>query len=142
VVGEGGLSGTAAGDGLRLRVLPGTLAIARLDGGAPLPDWAAGAHGPLWGAVRTGEELSIVCGQEAVPPDVRAQRGWRALEVAGPLDPALTGVLAALAVPLAEAGVPIFAVATHDTDYVLVGDDRLPDALAALRGAGHRVDAD
>jgi len=142
VVGVGGLSDPAAGEGLRLRVLTGTLAIARLDGGAPLPDWAAAARGPLWGAVRTDEELSIVCGQDAVPPDVRAHRGWRALAVAGPLDLALTGVLATLAVPLAEAGVPVFAVATYDTDYVLVGDDRLPEALAALRGAGHRVDDD
>jgi hypothetical protein len=49
-------------------------------------------------------------------------------------------VLARLAVPLAEAGVPVFALASYDTDYVLVGDDRLTDALTALRGAGHRVD--
>jgi uncharacterized protein len=140
VVEEGDLSGAAAGDGLRLRVLPGALAIARLDGAAPLPDWALAARGPLWAAVRTEAELSIVCAADAVPPGARAQRGRRALEVAGPLDLALTGVLATLAVPLAEAGVPIFAVATYDTDYVLVGDDRLADALAALRGAGHRVD--
>jgi hypothetical protein len=59
--------------------------------------------------------------------------------VAGPLDFALTGVLAALAVPLAEARVSIFAVSTFDTDYVLVADTDLGRALSALRAAGHRV---
>jgi len=135
VVGEA-LSATS----LRLRLLPGVLAIARLHADAPLPDWATPAGGSLWAVTRTATELSVVCAQNAVPTDVRAQRGRRALEVAGPLDLSLTGVLAALAVPLAEAGVPLFAVSTYDTDYLLVGEDRLGDALAALRGAGHCVD--
>jgi hypothetical protein len=80
-----------------------------------------------------------VCPAARVPDDVRAERGWRALAVAGPLDFALTGVLAALAGPLADAGVSIFAIATYDTDYVLVRADRLADAVGALRAAGHRV---
>jgi hypothetical protein len=61
--------------------------------------------------------------------------------VAGTLDFALTGVMAALAVPLAEAGISMLALATYDTDYVLVRGERLGDAVAALRAAGHRVDA-
>ena len=122
-----------------LGLLPGALAIARLDGDQPLPDSATAAGAALWAAVRTDGELSIVCPEDAVPADVRARRGRRALEVAGPLDLAMTGVLAALSVPLAAAGVPIFVMSTYDTDYLLVGEDRLADALAALRGAGHRV---
>ena len=46
---------------------------------------------------------------------------------------------AALAVPLAAAGVSIFALSTFDTDYVLVKEAALPAALEALRRAGHRV---
>ncbi|MEA2380663.1 MAG: uncharacterized protein QOH72_634 [Solirubrobacteraceae bacterium] len=80
-----------------------------------------------------------MCAAARVPDGARAESGWRALGVDGPLDFALTGVLAAVAVPLAEAGVSIFAVSTYDTDYVLVRADRLPDAVAALRGAGHSV---
>lgn len=62
-----------------------------------------------------------------------------ALEVAGPLDFALTGVLAGHAVPLAEAGVSIFALATYDTDVLLVREAQLDAAIAALRAAGHDV---
>jgi uncharacterized protein len=127
------------GGGHHLRVLPGELAIARLEPDAPVPEWAAAAPAELSAVVRTAAELSVVCADAAVPPGVRAERGYRALAVAGPLDFGLTGVLAALAVPLAEAGVPIFAVATYDTDHLLVRGERLGEAVAALRAAGHRV---
>jgi hypothetical protein len=105
-----------------------------------LPGWAEPGDGGLHAVVRTVAEVSVVCAAERVPDDVRAERGWRALEVAGPLDFALTGVLAAIAVPLARADVSIFAVSTFDTDYVLVRADRLAAAVRALREAGHRVD--
>ena len=72
---------------------------------------------------------------------MRPGPGWRAFEVEGPLDHAMTGVLASLATPLAEAGVPIFALATYDTDYVLVPAARVADAAAALEAAGHTVSA-
>ena len=43
--------------------------------------------------------------------------------------------------PLAHAGASIFPIATHDTDYVLVPDARLDDAVRALESAGHAVRA-
>ena len=81
----------------------------------------------------------MVCPDADVPGDVRAERGWAALVVAGPLDLALTGILAGIAATLADAAVPIFGVATYDTDYVLVPAARLGDAITALRAAGHDV---
>lgn len=122
----------------RLEVLAGRLAVCRLGPRDAVPPWADGG-GPLRATVRTGDELSIVCAEAAVPAGARAERGWRALKVAGPLDFALTGVLAALAAPLARAGVSIFAVSTFDTDYVLVRDDDLARARLALEAAGHDV---
>lgn len=122
--------------GFELTLLPQCLAVCRLAPGAPLPGWAAGE---LLAITRTATELSLVCDQAGVPAGVTAESGWRALRVAGPLDFSLTGVLAALAVPLAAAGVSIFALSTFDTDYVLVKEAALPAALEALRRAGHRV---
>jgi hypothetical protein len=118
--------------------VPGELAVARLDPVGPLPDWAQPAGG-LSAVVHAPGEVTVVCAAARVPDGVRAERGWRALRVAGPLDFALTGVLATIAVPLADAGVSIFAVSTFDTDYVLVRADRLEAAVGALRAAGHRV---
>ena len=127
------------GPGLAVRVLAGELAVARLGPEAALPDWAAPGDAGLHAVVRTAAELTVVCAAARVPDGVPAERGWRALAVEGPLDFALTGVLAALLVPLARAGVSIFAVSTHDTDHVLVRSERLGAAVEALRAAGHRV---
>jgi hypothetical protein len=54
----------------------------------------------------------------------------------------MTGVLTAIAVPLADAQVSMFAIATYDTDDVLVRAERLAAAVAALRAAGHTVEGD
>lgn len=81
----------------------------------------------------------MVCEAGAVPSGVRVEAGWRALAVQGPLDFDLTGIIAALAAPLAAARISIFAVSTYDTDYVLVRDRDLERAVLALRGAGHSV---
>jgi hypothetical protein len=120
---------------LTLRALDGRLAVVRLDAGAALPAWVPA--GGFLSIARTDRELSIVCEDSAVPRGATAERGWRALEVAGPLDFGLTGVLASLARPLADAGVSIFAVSTYDTDYVLVKEAALDRARAALEAAGH-----
>jgi hypothetical protein len=55
------------------------------------------------------------------------------------LDFNITGVLAAVAAPLAAAGISIFAVSTYDTDYLLVRDRELDRAVRALREAGHNI---
>jgi hypothetical protein len=89
---------------------------------------------------RRGEELSVVCDEGRVPVEVKAVRGWRALEVEGPIDFEAVGVLRALAAPLADAAVSIFAIATYDTDVVLVRETDLRRAVAALRDAGHPVE--
>ncbi len=121
---------------LHLTLLRESLAICRLDSRAALPAWATGAFVAI---ARTPDELSIVCADAAVPRDVQAERDWRAFAVAGPLDFALTGILAAIVAPLSEAGVPIFAISTFDTDYVLARNADVSRAIAALRAAGHRV---
>jgi uncharacterized protein len=122
---------------LDLTVLPDVLALCRLPGGAAAPHWL---DGEVFASVtRTPEETSVVCRAAIVPPGIRAEGGWRALRVAGPLDFALTGVLLSLLGPLAAAGVSVFALSTFDTDVVLVREAALDDALAALADAGHRV---
>ena len=120
-----------------LTVLSDSLAICRLDPAADVPEWAM--IGEFVSITHTSDELSIVCAEEHVPSDVKADREWRVLKVEGPLDLALTGVLAALANPLAEAQINIFAVSTFDTDYLLVKGYNLARACEVLRQAGHEI---
>jgi hypothetical protein len=125
---------------MNLVLLPDLFAVCRLDPKAPLPAWATAGSSALVSFTRTASELSTVCAQEHVPEkNVRAERDWRCLMVEGPLDFSLTGVLAALLAPLAEAGVSIFALATFDTDYLLVRAAQLDLAVETLSAAGHPV---
>ena len=110
--------------------MPGRLAVCRLDPQVAVPDWAL--SGDFFSITRTTDELSIVCSEAGVPEGVLCERGWAGLKVEGPLDLSLTGVLASLAQPLAEAGISIFAVSTYDTDYLLVKVGDLERAVAVL----------
>jgi hypothetical protein len=115
-----------------LRPLPDRYAICRLAADAAAP-------ASFFSITRTPDELSIVCIETQAPEGAKTESGWRALQVIGPLEFSLTGILAAIAAPLAAAGVSIFAISTFDTDYVLVKEENLAKAWAALRAAGHRV---
>jgi hypothetical protein len=123
---------------VKLHTLDELYAIVRLEPDAELPDWVRGGH--FWSATRSESELSIVCCEEDVPTDASAERGWCALELAGPLDFSLTGVVAALVTPLAEAEVPIFVISTFETDYLFVRERDLERSVDALTEAGHSVD--
>lgn len=122
---------------LTLSVLPETYAICRLDPDSAIPSW--GMEAPFWSAVRTRAELSVVCLESALPEAMPRQGGFRVLRVEGPLDFALTGIIASVAEPLADAGVAIFTLATYDTDYVLVHEAKLETAVNALVTYGHGV---
>lgn len=121
---------------LRISILPDRLAVCRLDPGAQDPSWVRGAFTSV---TRTSDELSIVCDDGAVPDDVRAERGWRALKVEGPIPFEITGVAAALVAPLAEARISVFLLATFDTDYLLLKEEVFERGVEILRAAGHEM---
>lgn len=115
---------------LQLIVVPGVFAVCRLGASDQLPAWAT--QSAFFSISRTFEELSVVCLQNDVPITVQAERGWKIFKVMGPLDFALTGILASLAAPLAQAQISIFAVSTYDTDYVLVKEEAFQKAHRIL----------
>ena len=117
------------------------LTICRLPPDASVPEWVDLTARPLVSVTVTASELSIVLTESNVPAGVQAETGWRALSVRGPLPFHLTGILASLAAALARAEIPIFAISTHDTDWLLVGHDQLDVACAALEADGHRIHA-
>lgn len=111
--------------------------MCRLAPDAAVPAWAQA--GGFCSLTRTADELSIICRAAAVPNDVKQERGWRLLQLAGPFDFGAVGILASVLQPLAAAKVSSLAVATFDTDYLLIKSANLAPASAALRAAGHTV---
>jgi uncharacterized protein len=115
----------------------GKFAVCRLTAEAPIPEWAW--SGPFSSVTRTEGELSIVCAVDAVPDEHRPTIPWVCLKLEGPFSFSEVGILASVIGPLAEKRVPIFAISTFDTDYVLVGSDHAGTAAQALRDAGHEL---
>lgn len=131
------VTGNSPNVSLRLSASEDRLAICRLEPDSEVPDWAV--KGGFFSITRTVNELSIVCLEQSVPEGFTFEDGWRALGVEGPLDFSMTGVLASLLDPLAEAGISVFAVSTYDTDYVLVKEDQLDPAVDELGSYGHEI---
>jgi uncharacterized protein len=122
---------------LKLVILAERLAVCRLDAGTPIPDWAGGES--FLSITRTRDELSVICEEHFVPTGVYASRGWRGFKIVGPLDLDLVGILVSVAVPLAQSNIGVLPIGTYETDYVLVRDRQLNDAIKALRFAGFDV---
>ncbi len=122
---------------LVLSLLPGLWDVCRLHPESAVPAWAEG--GSFFSATRTRDELSLVCEEAAVPDGVKAEKGWAALKLHGPIPFGTTGVLSSLTAPLAEVEISVFALSTFDTDYILVKAESLSGAVAALQKAGFEV---
>ncbi len=120
-----------------LSILPRHFAICRLSPHADIPAW--GKNTELYSITRSRDELSIVCFNENVPLDIEADRDWRALRADGPLDLSLVGILVSLLRPLAEAEISVFAISTYDTDYVLVREKFLSQAISVLKKEGYSI---
>jgi uncharacterized protein len=122
---------------LKFRRIDGEFAIVRMACDAAVPEWAT--KGGFSSITRTAKELSIVCAVENLPSDVNSLHHWTCLKLEGPFAFSLTGVLLSFIEPLSANGVPIFAISTYDTDYVLIQEEFVANALNLLRQAGHEL---
>jgi hypothetical protein len=116
----------------------GSIAICRLPADAAIPAWAI--LGSSFSSItRTADELSIVCPLENVPGEHQPQLRWTCLKLEGPFPFSEVGILSSFISPLAGAGIPIYAVSTYDTDYLLVKEQDTTRALQVLKRAGHEL---
>jgi hypothetical protein len=122
---------------LKFRQLPGLYAIVRQSPDTPVPAWATKDN--FTSITRTAEEVSIVCPAENIPKDFAPTLRWICLKLEGPFPFSQTGVLLSFIQPLSNNGIPIFAISTYDTDYVLVPQEQAPQALDLLHAAGHEL---
>lgn len=115
-----------------LSVLPEKLGICHFSQKTPIPSWAKDPDNKFFSISKTRDELSIVCPQDKIPAGVLAEKNWRAFKVEGPLGFSLTGIVASLVKPLAEAKISILYISTYETDYILVEEKNLKKAIKAL----------
>jgi len=124
---------------IKLTIVDGSFSIHRLASDAPVP--AEVLHESFFAVLRSAAELSLVCSSSVHIEAEKTSAGWACLQVAGPLDFAMTGIIAAISTTLSAASVPVFVVSSFDTDYILVRDHELDKAVAALRAGGMECEA-
>ncbi len=92
----------------------------------------------LFSVVIDSTEMTVICRTATNLPSQHKDAGWRVLRLVGPLELSLVGILAHLANALAAAGLCLFVVSSFATDYILVRQDDLDRAQAALVASGYR----
>jgi len=124
---------------LRLRALPDDYAVVHLPlSSSPLPSCPAGA--PLWSLTVSAVEYSLVLREADTAalqsPGIQVSGSWAAFYLEGPIPFNLTGIIARLTVPLADAKVGCFVVSTFDSDFILIKKDDCGTALNAWQQVG------
>ncbi|MBU3136070.1 ACT domain-containing protein [Clostridium gasigenes] len=115
---------------LTMKLLKEKYGVCRLDKANSIPNWAI--EGEFYSITKTEDELSIVCLQESIPTDIKYEKDWKVLKVEGPLDFALVGILACISSLMASQGISIFAISTYDTDYILIKEKDIDNAIELL----------
>jgi uncharacterized protein len=121
---------------LKFRLLPGSYAVVRLAVDTPVGGWAS--KGGFSSITRTADEVSVVCPTDNLPAEMHSSHRWICLQLEGPFPFSQTGVLLSFIEPLSRKDVPVFAISTYDTDYVLIQEE-FAWAVDALRAAGHEL---
>lgn len=128
---------------LTMTVLADDYSIVKLPARSEMPaNCQTTIDSPFLSITRTPAELSIICPSALtahwLTPPATLDSGWQAIRIEQISIPnEMPGIIAAAVNPLARAGLSVFAIASYDTDHLLV---KQPDrAHAALRKAGHRL---
>ena len=122
---------------LSFKVLAGDYTIHRL---APASDVPTGLGGAAFASIsRTDDETTVVCPGSIDLQAEQSNPGWSVLQVIGPLDFSLTGILADISQVLSEKDISLFAISTWDTDYFLIKSGERERAIKALISAGHSL---
>lgn len=122
---------------LTMKLLKEKFAVCRLEKNDTIPVWSENSS--FYSITRTTDELSIVCLESDVPAHIKHESNWRILKIEGPLDFSLIGIISKISSILAEEKISIFALSTFDTDYILVKDDNIENAIHTLSKNNYEI---
>jgi uncharacterized protein len=122
---------------LKMTLLPDKYGVCRLNKEDNIPSWAY--EGEFFSLTKTTDELSVLCLESNIPAGLKLEGDWRVLKVLGPLDFSLIGILSKISGILAQQDISIFAVSTYDTDYILVKNNKVENAVEVLEREGYEI---
>ena len=123
---------------IRLKKLTGLYAVAQINQQEKVPDWVDGDG--FVSISRTDDELSLVCLQQRIPPEIKMDKGWICFKFQGPFAFGEAEVILSIIRPLSENGIGKFVVSTFNGDMILIKLEDVPTAIMLLKEAGHTIE--
>lgn len=86
---------------------------------------------------KTKDEYSVICPEEIAPSQyIKIEHGWKCFHIAEDAAFEKYGMIAFLADIVAKQKTGILVVATFDTDYILIKEEKMEQVQKALIDAG------
>ena len=122
---------------MQLKVLGNKLKVVKMKKDNKVPEIVFNQN--FYSITKTDDELSIVLDEDVnIETDI-VEYNWRAIKIIGTLDFSLIGILSKISTILAQSKIPIFAISTYNTDYILLKADKLEDAIKVLKQNEYQV---
>ncbi len=116
---------------MQLKVLDNKLKVVKMKADNTVPEIVFNKK--FYSITKTDEELSIVVDEDVNIQGEIVEYNWRAIKIVGMLDFSLIGIMSKISTILAKDKISIFAISTYNTDYILVKEDKLKNAIDALK---------
>ncbi len=116
---------------MQLKVLDNKLKVVKMKTDNTVPEIVFNKK--FYSITKTDEELSIVVDEDVNIQGEIVEYNWRAIKIVGMLDFSLIGILSKISTILAKDKISIFAISTYNTDYILVKEEKLQNAIDALK---------
>lgn len=122
---------------MKLKLLCSEFSVCKLSPKSKIPLWALESEYLFLS--RTSDELSVLCPTTTIPSNVQSDGGWRCFRVDGDLEFEQIGVVSTVSTPLANAGISLFLVSTHDRDYVFLRQENLTKAIETYKDQKFKI---
>ena len=125
---------------MNLNLFAEAIAICKLRKGFDPSTWQPQA--PLYASIVDPHGRTLICLESATlgkAADILSQPSWRCFQIDAVMDFDTVGIMAEFSSLLAKADIPLMAVCSFETDYLLVQDQHLENSMRVFRAAGHQV---
>ncbi len=121
---------------LKLKILDGLYAVCQV--GENFKDFDL-ENKDFFSITKTEDEVSVVMLQDKIKSEIKAEKDWKILKIEGILDFSLIGILSKISSILAKNQISIFVISTFNTDYILIKEEKIEEAISILTQEEYEV---
>lgn len=121
---------------LKLKILDGLYAVCQVGENFKNFDLE---NKDFFSITKTEDEVSVVILQDKIKAEIKAEKDWKILKIEGILDFSLIGILSKISSILAKNQISVFVISTFNTDYILIKEEKIEEAISILTQEEYEV---